>query len=254
MNNHLQRLREEEKIQRQRNKRSSKLVFVFVMFSFSLLCLVGVMATIDPLSEKKSSAGESLPQTYQQTETEKGGEWRLLIVNRDSYLPGDFTVDLKKVGDVRVDYRIAGPLESMIEAAEAAGIKLIPVSGYRSVSEQRALYDEKKAAFLQEGYGEEAAEIYTREIIQPPGASEHHTGLAIDFLTMGITELNEGFAQSPAYQWLMENAANYGFIERYPEDKTEKTGVSWEPWHFRYVGTADAIAISSMAICLEEYK
>lgn len=254
MNNHLQRLRKEEKIQRQKNKRSSRLVLIFVMFSFSLLCLIGVMATIDPLTEKKSSAEDGVSQTPGQAVTDEGGGWRLLLVGRDSYLPGDFTVDLKKVGDVRVDYRIAAPLESMIADAETAGIKLIPISGYRSVSEQRALYDEKKAAFLQEGYGEEAAEIYTREIIQPPGASEHHTGLAVDFLTVGITELDEGFAQSPAYRWLVENAANYGFIERYPEDKTEKTGVSWEPWHFRYVGTADAIAISSMAICLEEYK
>ncbi|NLV86784.1 MAG: M15 family metallopeptidase [Clostridiales bacterium] len=254
MNNHLQRLREEERIQRQKNKRSSKLVLTFVMFSFSLLCLIGVMATIDPLSEKKSSDSEGLSQTIRQTETDEAEEWRLLIISRDSYLPVDFTVDLKKVGDVRVDHRISDPLESMIEDADAAGIKLIPVSGYRSVSEQRVLYDDKKASFLQQGYGEEAAEIYTRELIQPPGASEHHTGLAIDFLTMGITELDEGFAQSPAYQWLRENAANYGFIERYPADKTEKTGVSWEPWHFRYVGTADAIAISSMAICLEEYK
>ncbi len=255
MNNHLQRLRDEQNKnnkQKLKNTRMSRMIIALALFSFSLTCLVGVMVTIDPLKKDKTSTAEGDEMTSA-TSAEDSDGWQLLLVNRDHYIPAEFTVDLKTMDGVRVDCRIAEELKNMIDDAAAAGITLTPVSGYRSVSEQKTLYETKCAAFSDQGYGSEAAEIYAKQTIQPPGASEHHTGLAIDFITVGISELNDSFGQSPAYQWLSENAENYGFVERYPTDKSKETGILWEPWHYRYVGAANAKAMASMGICLEEY-
>lgn len=254
MNEHHRRLLEEEqkriKLQRKKNTRMSRLILAMGVFCFSLSCLVGVMVTIDPL-EKKEQATAAGSETA--PPDEEDGSWATILINRDNYLSADFTVDLQQLGDIRVDYRIAEALQSMIDAAAADGITLLPCSGYRNVSEQRTLYENKCAEFASQGYAEEAAKIYANQYLQPPGASEHHTGLAVDFLTTGVSALDQSFAETPAYQWLSKNAAAYGFIERYPSGKDKATGILWEPWHFRYVGKTNAKAMISMGVCLEEY-
>ena len=258
MNEHHRRLLEDEqrriKLQRKRNTRMSTLILAMGVFCFSMSCLVGVMVTIDPLEAKDikrgAEAAENTPATPAATED---SSWMTLLVNRESFLPADFTVDLKEIGGIKVDYRICEDLQSMIDAAAADGIVLSPCSGYRNVAEQRALYDNKCAEYASQGYAEEAAKIYANQHLQPPGASEHHTGLAIDFLTPGVSALDESFGQSPAYQWLVENAATFGFIERYPYAKEKITGILWEPWHYRYVGADNAKAMVSIGVCLEEY-
>ena len=94
-----------------------------------------------------------------------------------------------------------------------------------------------------------------------PGHSEHHSGLAFDIITpeyhQFVYDLDERFATeepySAAYQWLRDNCARYGFILRYPEDKSVLTRISFEPWHYRYVGVEHAEYITSHNLCLEEY-
>lgn len=258
MNEHHRRIVEEEqkriKLQRKRNTRMSRLILAMGVFCFSLSCLVGVMVTIDPLEAKdRDKQNQSTADITPAPPAQEDTAWMTLLVNRDNYLPADFTVDLKELGSIKVDYRIADALQGMIDAAALEGIVLTPCSGYRNVAEQRILYDNKCAEYAAAGYAEEASKIYANQHIQPPGASEHHTGLAVDFLTPGISALDEGFGQSPAYQWLVENAAAYGFIERYPYAKEKVTGILWEPWHFRYVGQDNAKAIVSTGLCLEEY-
>lgn len=257
VNEHRRRLLMEEqaktKIQKKRNTRMSLLILAMGVFCFSLSCLVGVMVTIDPLEQKEKerlaeAIGVSVPSDNTEDTT-----WMTIVVNRDNYLPSDFTVDLRKTSGVTVDYRIFEALEDLVSSAKDEGIVLTVCSAYRNVAEQRELYTNKCAEYLAQGYAEEAAKIYANQHIQPPGASEHHTGLAIDFLTYGASDLSESFAETPTYQWLVENAASYGFIERYPYGKEEITGILWEPWHFRYVGVDNAKAIKSMGICLEEF-
>lgn len=257
MNEHRKRLLREEqakiKLQKKRNTRMSLLILAMGVFCFSLSCLVGVMVTIDPLEQKEKerlaeAVGVPIP-----TDHAEDTAWMTIVVNRDNYLPSDFTVNLRKTNGVSVDYRISEALESLISTAKDDGIVLTAASGYRNVAEQRVLYANECAEFTAQGYAEEAAKIYANQQIQPPGASEHHTGLAVDFLTSGVSDLNESFGETPAYQWLMENAASYGFIERYPYGKEKVTGILWEPWHFRYVGIDNAKAIKSMGICLEEF-
>ena len=86
-----------------------------------------------------------------------------------------------------------------------------------------------------------------------PGTSEHHTGLAADIITVDYQVLDEGFAETAAYQWLKENCTQYGFIMRYPKEKQDITGIIYEPWHYRYVGKNVAEKITANDWCLEEY-
>ncbi len=88
----------------------------------------------------------------------------------------------------------------------------------------------------------------------PPGKSEHQTGLCVDFMTTGMSDLtNPGFEPTAAFRWLQENACQFGFVLRYPKDKVNTTGYSYESWHYRFVGKEAAIAITERGITLEEY-
>ena len=98
-----------------------------------------------------------------------------------------------------------------------------------------------------------------------PGTSEHQTGLCMDLITDEMVGLwnygtetpdnpyDKGFAETAAFEWLQENAHKFGFILRYPEDKTHITGIMGEPWHFRYVGIELAMEMKDSGLCLEEY-
>ena len=87
-----------------------------------------------------------------------------------------------------------------------------------------------------------------------PGTSEHETGLAVDIVDKSYQILDRKQEQTPVQQWLMDHCAAYGFILRYPTDKSALTGIGYEPWHYRYVGREAAAAIMEQGICLEEYE
>ena len=106
---------------------------------------------------------------------------------------------------------------------------------------------------IEEGYSKEDARRVAATIVAVPGTSEHHTGLAMDVVTPSYQRLNSGYANTDAAKWLKANAAKYGFILRYPEDKTEITKIIFEPWHYRYVGVEYASFIMSEGICFEEF-
>ena len=85
------------------------------------------------------------------------------------------------------------------------------------------------------------------------GTSEHQTGLCVDLMTSSMTALDGSFANQAVYPWLLENAWKFGFVLRFPADKVEETGYSFEPWHYRFVGRYHAYKIHSAGLCLEEY-
>lgn len=103
------------------------------------------------------------------------------------------------------------------------------------------------------GYSEEGAREEAARWVARPGTSEHETGLAVDIVDKGYQILDRKQEQTPVQQWLMEHCVRYGFILRYPTDKSELTGIGYEPWHYRYVGPEAAAAIMEQGICLEEY-
>ena len=94
---------------------------------------------------------------------------------------------------------------------------------------------------------------YAARWVAKPGTSEHQTGLALDIVAASYQLLDEGQEDTAEQKWLMENSWKYGFILRYMKDKTDITGTSFEPWHYRYVGVEDAQKITAQGVCLEEY-
>ena len=186
--------------------------------------------------------------------TEVKGDWKLILVNSTHILPDDFSVKLSYVNSTyQADARIADIVKSMISAAKNDGVSLVICSAYRSVASQTRLFNNKVSYYKNQGYSDVNARAVSATIVAVPKTSEHHTGLALDIVTKSYTSLDSGFDKTTAFRWLSENAYKYGFINRYPKDKTDITKISYEPWHYRYVGTTAAKEIRDRKICLEEY-
>jgi D-alanyl-D-alanine carboxypeptidase len=141
----------------------------------------------------------------------------------------------------------------MFAAAKADGVKLQLVDAYRSYSRQKELFEAKVKSYLDKGYSRKDAEKKAATITARPNTSEHQTGLALDIVTPSYTKRDKGFAETDAFKWLNANAQDYGFTLRYKKDKVSITGVIYEPWHWRFVGTEAAKAMKKSGECLEEY-
>ncbi len=180
--------------------------------------------------------------------------WNMILVNPDNYLPDGFTIDKMQVqGNYYLDSRVAPYAIQMIADAKKDGIDLQICSSIRDIDMQTRLFNNKIDDLIEEGYSKEDARRVAATIVAVPGTSEHHTGLAMDVVTPSYQRLNSGYANTDAAKWLKANAAKYGFILRYPEDKTEITKIIFEPWHYRYVGVEYASFIMSEGICFEEF-
>lgn len=212
----------------------------------------GQEAPVPPVggeTNTSETSGESSSSTVQSTDS------LLMLVNVDNPLPDDFAVGVLETvqGNYSLDIRAASYARQMIDDAAAGGIELQICSSYRSKELQQTLFDNKYNEYLNQGYGEDEAYEKTAKIIAIPGTSEHHTGLAMDIVTPSYQTLDEGYADTDAAKWLAANAYKYGFILRYPEDKQDITKITFEPWHYRFVGVENAEKIKNSGLCLEEY-
>ena len=134
-------------------------------------------------------------------------------------------------------------------------------AGYTLSEEAQTELDDFRSqletVWLGYGYSQEEAEKEAARWVALPGTSEHNTGLALDIVYPGYYEdygdLNEGFEETAAFDWLINNCTDYGFVLRYPKDKQDITGITYEPWHYRYVGVENAKAMEAAGQCLEEY-
>ena len=175
--------------------------------------------------------------------------WNLILVNRENYIPADYEVQLTELSNgKKVDSRIYPELQEMFNAARAQGYGLFVREGYRTQEEQQQLMNEKIEAYENEGKSKPEAKKLAEQWVAIPGTSEHQLGIAVD-----INADTSKSSRDDVYKWLEENAHRYGFIKRYPSNKTDITGVINEPWHYRYVGKEAASEIYSQGICLEEY-
>jgi D-alanyl-D-alanine carboxypeptidase len=137
-------------------------------------------------------------------------------------------------GRIKLRANAAEKFKEMQAAAKASGVILLPISGFRSISEQEYLFFEIKA---------QRSQVASKraEVSAPPGYSEHHTGYALDIGDgrTPATHLRPSFAQTAAYKWLETNAAKYSFELSFSPDNLQ--GVSYEPWHWRYVGDTKSL-------------
>lgn len=210
--------------------------------------------------EAASSAPESgtplVPLDPSEPAQPEDTAWALLLVNGAHPLPEGFTVpELTQLkGGHAVDSRMYPALQQMMDDCRAAGLEPWICSSYRTREKQEELFQNKVERLLAQGYSEEAAQEEAARWVARPGTSEHETGLAVDIVDKGYQILDEQQEQTPVQQWLMEHCAAYGFILRYPTEKSALTGIGYEPWHYRYVGREAAAAIMEQGLCLEEYE
>ena len=179
----------------------------------------------------------------------------LLLVNKTHPLDSAWKPNLIRIREygVEVDSSIADHLREMLAAGEKKGLSFWIASAYRSTQRQRELLDEDIEALIHKGYSySEAYEEVVRETM-PVGCSEHATGLAVDIVAKDYQILDEKQGRTDEILWLQQNCSRYGFILRYPEGKEDITKVSYESWHFRYVGVEAAEEIMSQGLTLEEY-
>lgn len=166
-----------------------------------------------------------------------------VVVNKKNPMdPQKYSPELRTdVGNgILMDREAGNSFVTMVREAREDGVTIIPASGLRSYTLQESVY--QKWVNID---GKEKADTYSAR----PGFSEHQTGLAID-----LSPINESFEATAAYSWLIENGPDHGFIERYPKGSEDVTGYIYEPWHFRYIGAADATKmILEGAKTLEEF-
>jgi len=182
------------------------------------------------------------------TDTEKG---ILLITNKYYQLEKDYHYGELVTMSTRYSNKSGQKLnkeayeefKKLVEAGEKEGVHIRNLSAYRSYNTQNSLYNN----YLKEN-GKEWADKWSAR----PGHSEHQTGLALDVAVKGNGSFNK-FEDTKEFEWIKENAHEFGFIMRYPKDKTNITGYGYEPWHYRYVGVDVAKYIYENDITYEEY-
>ena len=204
-------------------------------------------------------------------------EYYLTLANKSNIVGADHSpqelikVEDKYCRDQSKTYLLSGNAYfaaiALLEELEANGYKVYITSAYRSYEYQQTLYntyfEQEKATHPDWSDEQIKAEVLTYSAY--PGTSEHQTGLCVDLITDEMEGLwnygsetpknpyDKGFAETDAYTWLLENAHKFGFILRYPEDKTDITGYSYESWHYRFVGVSAATEIYEKGLTLEEY-
>lgn len=184
-------------------------------------------------------------------------DWKLLLINKQHSIPDGYEFPLGDIqtmkGTMHCDARIIDDLLNMLQDAKEDNIILRICSPYRDLAYQEVLFNKKIKFYMNRGMSYMEAYQLGSRVVAVPAASEHRLGLALDIVSDTYTNLDEGFADTPAGIWLAENSYKYGFILRYPKGKEDITGIDYEPWHFRYVGVDAAAVITEEGITLEEF-
>lgn len=241
------------------------------LFTFSAIAfLVGVLCGKIVFAEEKieevnvpemtvtEAEGESENRVninWFHTEKEEEQSWNLVLVNAFHEMEEGYEPELAEVeNNYYVDKRIVRYLQQMLTDGRKEGLDFWICSAYRSMEKQTRLFENKvQRVMAEKGLSYEDAYEEAGTVVAFPGTSEHQLGLAVDIVAKDYQILDDKQANTDEAKWLEENCWKYGFILRYPLDKTEETGIIFEPWHYRYVGIKAAKEIMEQGICLEEY-
>lgn len=228
---------------RKRRKRNKKIITLLIVL---VVIDIGFYIISNLILERKLDKLDNTSQSAL--------DWQLILANPWNTLPENFTVETESFSSGHsVDKRIFDDLEMMLEAARKEGLSPIICSSYRTLEKQKSLYENEIGEYVNDGLSNKEAAIEAAKWVAVPGTSEHQTGLAVDIVAESYQLLDKDQENTSEQKWLMQNSYKYGFILRYPEDKSDFTGISYEPWHYRYVGKEAAKEIYEKGICLEEY-
>lgn len=231
-------------------------VLSVVLIVFIIITIACVMINNEKKDNEHTDLLVSEIPSITESSTEKidRTQWNLMLVNPDVPMPENYEINVKQLDNGQaIDERCYDALQSMMDDCRGAGFSPVICSSYRTQEKQQQLFDNQVEKWKKQGYSEEEAKFEAGRLVAVPGTSEHQLGLALDIVDISYQLLDENQENTPAQQWLLENSWKYGFILRYPKDKTDITKISYEPWHYRYVGKKAAKEIFDRKICLEEY-
>ena len=209
--------------------------------------------TVAASAATDATPGEKASQTHQ-VKNAQNQEWNLFLVNPWNPIPDNYEPELTYLKNGQaVDSRCYPELQQMMDDCRAAGLEPLICASYRTMEKQEALFEDKEARLIQEGCPENEAEAEAAKVVAYPETSEHQLGLALDIVDVSYQQLDTEQENTPVQQWLLKNSWKYGFVLRYPTDKSNITGIIYEPWHYRYVGKEAAAEMYENKLCLEEY-
>ena len=191
------------------------LVAVVVLGVRALFALAGGGAESGSSSGSSESAAEPTPTPQAGSVSVDFSDGRMILVNNNLALPEGYTVETQTADadtGKELQTEAAQAFAAMQAAAKLDGVSLILQSGYRSVEYQQGLFDQQVEKMIKTGLSQEQAEEQAKTVVAVPGYSEHNTGYAADILTESYRVMDSGFADTDAYDWLVEHAAEHGFI------------------------------------------
>ena len=245
---------------KRKNRKTARRVYIYIalVFLLGVFCAgagkIGADKKLNSINDY-IPARESEPEPYPPSNADF-----LILVNKQNPISENFIPEgLVNLSDlvpatksvINFNAKAAADYASMISEMKEKSLYIYAVSGYRTYGHQANLYRQKVVSMKKNA---EDAEIEAGKIVAPPGASEHQTGLALDVSVKSVNyALVTGFYKTDEYKWLYDNCHRYGFVIRYPANKTSLTDIIFEPWHLRYVGAEHAAAMYDAGLCLEEY-
>lgn len=261
-----------QSLRRRRRARPSRLPQVMLLLSLVSFALAFTLGTPEeetsaPAPQVKSLRALSLsrgeepvlprgeePVLPEGTAAPSADSWNLTLVNPWTPMPEDRDITLTELSNGHaVDRRCYEDLQAMLDACREAGLSPLICSSYRTQQKQEQLFQNKVDRLTAQGLSAADARTEAAKTVAIPGTSEHQLGLAVDIVDLNNQNLDSSQKSTPVQAWLMEHCWEYGFILRYPEGKSELTGIIFEPWHYRYVGREAAEEIRDQGVCLEEY-
>ncbi len=202
------------------------------------------------VSVPEKTAEESGSLTEESFISDKDAEKLLMIVSPNNPLPSDYRLNLISYQNIKLDSIVLNGFNMLLDAAKNDGISLNVKDGYVSTEEQNELYNaEVQKLTEKEGYTRAKAEKEAEKTVPMGNHAEQQSGLSVQFTSSTSKE----FDKSKEYLWLIKNSYKYGFVVRYPEGKEDYTDMPFNPQLFRYVGNENALKMTTLNLCLDEY-
>lgn len=202
------------------------------------------------------------PEVFQARQYDGSGftaqlsDQRLTLVNANLPYEAEPAPQLAVADDAtgqQLEAEAAAAYREMAAAALADGVSLRLVSGYQDAAARQAALDRCRQFYLDKGRTQAEAEALAATLVPAADCNESGTGYAAEILSLEYENADAGFAEDRAFSWLSAYGAEFGFILRWPQDRQAATGMAYQPWHWRYVGRENALAIRASGLSLEEF-
>ncbi|MEH1936288.1 MAG: M15 family metallopeptidase [Nostoc sp.] len=225
----------------------TRIVLIGGVALFVLLALISGFLFFVTAPKKTADSQPSVTSSTPTPTTESGNVDTVLGHLAYPEAPESELVTISPNRGIRMRKAAAQKFEEMVTAARSAGVILVPISGFRSIKDQEQL-------FFAVGAQRNQTPAERAALSAPPGHSEHHTGYAVDIGDGAVpaTNLQTNFDNTKAYRWMQANAARFSFEMSFPKDNVQ--GVSYEPWHWRFVGDRNSLEMFYKARNLKPAK